>query len=200
MAAHEVRRRTGFNVEFGPVRARDLPEYLKTHTATAEMRRVRFDLADRAVLIPVELAQMILPMMVGAAAVFLLGGLSAALAAVVAVLAGVVLFPMLLPWLPARDFAAKGLILGVAAALPFAVDGPGPRRRPASLAPGLPGAPAALRDAAGHRLPGPQLHRLIDLHFQDRGQARDVPLHPGDGGRGRRWHRARRCLLSLERT
>jgi hypothetical protein len=121
VAAHEVRKRTGFTVEFGPVRAGDLPEYLKTHAATPEMRRVRFDLADRAVLIPVELAQMLLPMVVGAAAVFLVGGLHAALAGVVAVLAGVVLFPILLPWLPTRDFAGKGLVLGVAAALPFAI-------------------------------------------------------------------------------
>lgn len=121
VAAHEVRKRAGFTVEFGPVRAGDLPEYLKTHTATAEMRRVRFGLGDRIALIPVDFGQAVLPMAVGAVAVFLVGGLNAALAVLAAVLAGVVLFPILLPWLPTRDFAGKGLILGVAAALPFAV-------------------------------------------------------------------------------
>jgi CO dehydrogenase/acetyl-CoA synthase gamma subunit (corrinoid Fe-S protein) len=54
VAAHEVRRRSGYRVEYGPVRAMDLPEYLKTHQATPQMRQVRFNLADRLVLIPVE--------------------------------------------------------------------------------------------------------------------------------------------------
>ena len=43
----------GFKVEYGPVRATDLPAYLLSHTASPEMRRVRFDLRDRVVLIPV---------------------------------------------------------------------------------------------------------------------------------------------------
>jgi CO dehydrogenase/acetyl-CoA synthase gamma subunit (corrinoid Fe-S protein) len=34
VSAHEVRRLCGFTVEYGPVRAADLPEYLKTHQAT----------------------------------------------------------------------------------------------------------------------------------------------------------------------
>jgi hypothetical protein len=57
VAAHEVKKRTGFSVEYGPVRAADLAEYLKTHTATPAMRRVVFPLRDRLVLIPVEIIQ-----------------------------------------------------------------------------------------------------------------------------------------------
>jgi len=34
VAALEVKKLSGFNVEYGPVRAIDLPEYLKTHKAT----------------------------------------------------------------------------------------------------------------------------------------------------------------------
>jgi len=120
VAAHEVARRTGFTIEFGPVRARDLPEYLKTHIATPEMRKVTFTLGERAVQIPVELAQSVLPMIAAAAAVFLLGGLEAAGAVVAAFLAGVVLFPLLVPWLPTYDFTSKGLVLGVVVAAPFA--------------------------------------------------------------------------------
>ncbi len=55
VAAHEVVRRAGFRVEYGPVRAADLPEYLRNGKATAEMRIVNFDLVDRLVLIPVQL-------------------------------------------------------------------------------------------------------------------------------------------------
>lgn len=121
VSANEVEKRSGFKVEFGPVRARDLPEYLKTHQATPEMRRVRFDLCDRLVLIPIELVHTFLPMLIAAAVLYFLGGLRAALAAVAAVLAGVVLFPILLPFLPTRAFSTKGFILGGIVALPFAI-------------------------------------------------------------------------------
>jgi hypothetical protein len=43
----------------------------------------------------------------------------AAWSAIVSLLVGAVLFPVLLPWLPTSDFSTKGLVLGVAAALPF---------------------------------------------------------------------------------
>ena len=121
VAAHEVKKRSGFWVEYGPVRAADIPEYLKTHQATAEMRRVKFPLRDRLVLIPVEISQTILPTLAAAVVLYFLGGWVASLAAVATVLAGVVLFPILLPWLPTHNFSTKGFILGGLAALPFAL-------------------------------------------------------------------------------
>jgi hypothetical protein len=121
VSAHQVRKRTGFRVEYGPVRARDLPEYLRTGQATPEMRRVRFDLRDRLVLIPVELVHVLLPLLAAAVALALLLGGLAAVAASAAILAGVVLFPILLPWLPTPNFSTKGWILGTLVALPFAV-------------------------------------------------------------------------------
>ncbi|MBC8264934.1 MAG: carbon monoxide dehydrogenase [Anaerolineales bacterium] len=121
VAAHEVKKRSGFRVEYGPVRAADLPEYLKTHQATPEMRRVHFGLRDRLVLIPVELVHVLLPTLIVALVVFFISDLLASLAVVAAVLAGVVLFPVLLPWLPTRDFSSKGFILGGLVALPFAL-------------------------------------------------------------------------------
>jgi hypothetical protein len=113
VAAHEVKIRSGFRVEYGPVRAEDLPEYLKTHQATPEMRRVRFTLRDRLVLIPVELVAALLPLLI----LVLIGSKGA----VAAILAGTVLFPILLPWIPTHDFSAKGFILGGLIAIPFAV-------------------------------------------------------------------------------
>jgi len=120
IAAHDVEKRSGFKVEYGPVRAQDLPEYLKTHQATPEMRLVRFDLSDRLVLLPVELVHTLLPILIAAVVLFFLSGLRSALAAVAAVLAGVALFPILLPFLPTREFSTKGFILGGIVALPFA--------------------------------------------------------------------------------
>ncbi|MBC7260376.1 MAG: carbon monoxide dehydrogenase [Chloroflexi bacterium] len=122
VSAYEVKRRSGFDVEYGPVRAADLPEYLKNHQATEEMRRVRFTLLDRLVLIPVELVHLFVPMALAAVLLYALSGWLAAASAVAAVLAGVVLFPILLPWLPTRDFSSKGFILGGLVSLPFALE------------------------------------------------------------------------------
>jgi hypothetical protein len=121
VAAHEVKKRSGFKVEYGPVRAADLPEYLKTRRATPEMRRVRFALRDRLTLIPVEVVHVALPTLLAAVAAFFIAGLRGSAAVFAAVLAGVVLFPILLPWLPTREFSSKGFIVGGGVALPFAL-------------------------------------------------------------------------------
>ena len=120
VSAQEVKRGSGFKVEYGPVRARDLPEYMKTREATPGMRQVRFDLGDRIVLIPVELVQVLLPMLAAAIVFYFAAGLLAAIAAITAVLAGAALFPILLPWIPTSAFSAKGFLLGGMTALPFA--------------------------------------------------------------------------------
>ncbi len=113
VAAQEVKKRAGFKVEYGPVRAGDLPAYLKTRTATPEMRQVRFTLRDRITLIPVELVAVLLPLLL----LILIG----AKGPVAAILVGTVLFPILLPWIPTHDFSTKGFILGGIVALPFVV-------------------------------------------------------------------------------
>ncbi len=121
IAAHKVKARSGFRVEYGPVRAADLPEYLQTRQATPEMRRVRFTLLDRLVLIPVELVHVLPAMMIAAIALFFIGGALPSLAVVSAMLAGVVLFPLLLPWVPTGSFSSQGFILGGVVAFPFAL-------------------------------------------------------------------------------
>jgi hypothetical protein len=121
VAAHEVKKRTGFWVEYGPVRAADLPEYLKTHKASLEMRKVKFSLRDRLVLIPVDVTQTFLPMLAAAIVLYFVGGWISSLAAIVAVLAGTVLFPILLPWIPTHNFSTKGFLLGILAAIPLAL-------------------------------------------------------------------------------
>lgn len=121
ISAHEVKRRSRFQVEYGPVRASDLPEYLKTGKATPEMRRVQFPLKDRLVLTPVEFIHVALPTIIASIILYFLAGPLAALAAITTVLAGTVFFPTLLPFIPTHDFSTKGLILGEIVAIPFAV-------------------------------------------------------------------------------
>lgn len=119
VSAPEVQRRSGFKVEYGPVRACDLPEYLRTGKATPEMRTVEFPFYDRVILAPVELVFIALKAAIIAIILWFLAGPVASVAAISAVLTGTVLFPAFLPILPTKDFSTKGLILGFIVAIPF---------------------------------------------------------------------------------
>jgi hypothetical protein len=131
VAAHEVLRRSGFEVIYGPVRAVDIPEFLRAgRKATPSMRAVRFDLWDRLILTPIELAGVLKPALVllgilfimtwirGGPAPFLilLGRRTGAsfIPFVGAILGGVLFTPLLLPFIPGRAFAWKGWLLGLA--------------------------------------------------------------------------------------
>jgi hypothetical protein len=85
------------------------------------MRRVNFTLLDRIVLIPVELKQF-LPILIALIILSLLGGYIVVTAAITAILSGLVLFPIFLPWIPTKDFSTKGFIIGGLMALPFALN------------------------------------------------------------------------------
>jgi hypothetical protein len=131
VAAHEVKKGSGFSVTYGPIRARDIRAFLDAGMiATPEMRRVTFSLLDRLRLVPVELVGGLKYLVIAAAVFFLLSGLgrsgySSALALdvgsrsvmnlVLAYLAGVVIGPVLLPWLPGRSFSFKGFVAGLGA-------------------------------------------------------------------------------------
>jgi hypothetical protein len=119
--AHEVQRGSGFSVKYGPVRAADLEAYLAAGEAAPEMRRVRFGLLDRVLLMPVELVHVFWPTMGVALLLWLAAGGLFAAGLVSAVAAGVVLFPILLPWIPTRDFTSKGFVLGGTVCTPFAL-------------------------------------------------------------------------------
>ncbi len=121
VSAHEVKRRSHFKIEYGPVRASDLQEYLKNHRATAEMRKVDFPLGSRLALVPMEIVHFFLPFLAAFVLLWLLLNPLAGLGPLAAGLAGTILFPALLPWLPTRQFSLKGFFLGVLVALPFAI-------------------------------------------------------------------------------
>lgn len=115
--ANEVRRRSGFKVEYGPVLASDIKEYMKSHEASSEMRRVRFPLRDRMVLVPVEIVNYSKFWLPAALLLLLLAGPFGGLAVLIFAVFGLILFPMFLPYLPTREFSSKGLILGALAGL-----------------------------------------------------------------------------------
>jgi hypothetical protein len=121
VAAHLVKKLTGFKALYGPVLASDLPEFMASGEATPEMRRVRFSLRQRLEIIPVEIVNTMILTIALSLPLYFAGGMAATLAALAAVFAGNVLFPPLLPWLPTRNFSTKGFMLGAVVALPFAL-------------------------------------------------------------------------------
>ena len=131
VAAHEVKKGTGFSVKYGPVRATDLGKYLDAGMkATPAMREVFFTLGERFALTPVELMAVrgkILWAILVAIVVSGFGpefwsfgpafsrGLGFFGACFTGLLAGAVVTPVLLPWVPGAMFTTKGTIVGSAA-------------------------------------------------------------------------------------
>jgi acetyl-CoA decarbonylase/synthase complex subunit gamma len=122
VAAHQVSQRCGFSVSYATIRADDLPEYLDNGMVTTPaMRELTFNWYERLVLIPVEVMLVLKSLAPAAVAVmlifFALAGRSAGVTAfcgyVGAVLTGIVLGPLLLPWLPSGSFAIKGACAGL---------------------------------------------------------------------------------------
>ena len=121
VSAHEVARRTGFSVTFGPVRANDIKKFISSgYKATKEMRTVKFTFKDRLVLTPIELvaaAKIMLPVF----GVLFIINLFAdrqfeifdAIAYVGAKLSGAFITPVLLPFIPGKAFSFKGWLIGL---------------------------------------------------------------------------------------
>ena len=136
VSAHQVKKESGFTVLWGPVRAKDIQQFIaKGNKLDKSMRQVTFSMGERIVLIPVELSQLPKPTMWLLPAIFLLSGIgtsffsigdafSRGLMVLVAyaagVLGGAVAAPVLLPWIPVRAFALKGMLTGIAAGLAVA--------------------------------------------------------------------------------
>jgi acetyl-CoA decarbonylase/synthase complex subunit gamma len=137
VAAHEVKRRSSFRVIYGPVRARDIPEFLDASMKTSpEMRRVLFNIGDRLVLVPLELIQWGRYTFFIAAGLFLLAGLSRqgytfpglaggreVLLLFLALLVTGTFVPAFLPWLPGRALSWKGMIIGLLLAVVLVIVG-----------------------------------------------------------------------------
>ena len=122
VAAHTVKQRTGFTVKYATIRAMDLPAYLDNGMVTTpDMRELTFTLRERLVLIPVELVLALKSIALIGGIIFLAGflmggevaGTNAVIAWLGAVLTGIVIGPLLLPWLPGRSFAIKGVVAGL---------------------------------------------------------------------------------------
>ncbi len=121
VSAVNVRKECGFSVIYGPVRANDIPAFINADfKATPEMRKVQFTLRDRIAVIPVELVIWFKQALGIAVVLSLLSGIThdgytfTVMPKVFGMvfagwLTGGAIVPALLPWLPGRSFAIKGL-------------------------------------------------------------------------------------------
>jgi hypothetical protein len=123
----------GFYVVFGPVRAGDIKAFINNgYKTTKEMRKVTFKFSERIKLIPVDFVYGKYKLLTAFVLVFILSGLSksglslhmaldkglsAILNVFLAYAAGIVFTPALLPYIPVRKFAFKGLISGIVLSL-----------------------------------------------------------------------------------
>lgn len=126
VAAHRVSKKSGFNVLYGPVRATDIPAFVKNKmTVTTEMRRVLFPLKDRVALVGVEFTMGIKYTVEALVIIFILSGITKGgyasaqvltqsiplmLSLVSGFIMGAGVVPLLLPYIPLRAFSAKGFL------------------------------------------------------------------------------------------
>lgn len=127
VSAHEVRKRSGFKVVYGPVRAEDIPYFLDNGmTVKPSMRKVRFSLLDRILLTPVEIVIAMESMLKVFGTMAILSALGLLpfqsadyLGLLGALFMGTFVSPMLLPWIPGRAFSFKGMETGLLWAISF---------------------------------------------------------------------------------
>jgi hypothetical protein len=126
--AHVVKEHTGFRVLYGPVRAKHIKPFIEAnYKATPEMREITFPVKERAKLIPVDLMYGKYKLLIALAIVFVLSGIDKSgiliskmvstsffpiIGIIGAYFAGIVMTPLLLPYIPFRAFSAKGAITG----------------------------------------------------------------------------------------
>lgn len=137
VAAHHVKKTIGFKIIYGPVRAQDIPNFLANELKTEpSMRQVTFNTLERIILIPVELAHLPKPSIWILLGIFIVSGIGThvfsfsaawvrgvmlATAYGTGILAGAIVTPTLLPWIPGKSFAVKGALVGAISSLGIVV-------------------------------------------------------------------------------
>lgn len=127
IAAFRIKESTDFKVKYGPVLAKDIKTYISSgYRAGESMRRVPFTFKDRLILAPVEIANSLKYLALIIVFFLVISGLHkdgysintalelgllSSIILITAYISGAFLTPLLLPWLPSRYFAAKGMVV-----------------------------------------------------------------------------------------
>jgi hypothetical protein len=135
VSAFKVKEQTGFRVIFGPVQAKDIKAFIEAgYKGTPAMRKITFPMKERAKLIPVDfLSGKYKLLAIMCALIFFSGldktgflfarmletGLYPVINVLGAYIAGVVLAPLFLSWIPFKAFALKGASWGLIVTIPL---------------------------------------------------------------------------------
>ena len=133
VSAWEVKKQSGFRVSYGPIRADDIPPFLENDKkADKKMRQVTFNMYERLILTPVEIRIVLKSALITIIVLLLLSGIgpgtfsftsalkrggASILALAAGIFSGAFVTPVLLPFIPSRKFALKGIIAGSIVAL-----------------------------------------------------------------------------------
>lgn len=129
VAKHKINKETGFDIIYGPVYAKDINAFIASgHKATENMRKIRFGILDRLILLPMEInigmkyLLWIIPFFILIAGIAKAGySVNLALSYVktiisiliFALLSGTFFAPLLMNVIPGRSFALKGGFTGL---------------------------------------------------------------------------------------
>jgi CO dehydrogenase/acetyl-CoA synthase delta subunit len=129
VAAFEVKKESGFKVIYGPIRARDVKEFIANGSkTTGDMRMLTFTFYERLVLSPLELMSVLKPTILIAMVLLILSGFGPGLFSIdravgrwplifmgyiIGIISGAIVTPVLLPFIPVRAFSLKGAIVGL---------------------------------------------------------------------------------------
>jgi hypothetical protein len=128
VAAFKVKEETGFNVHYGPVKASDIKAFIESgYRADKVMRKVQFGMRDRAKLIPNDFIYGKYYLLASIGVLLLIAGLSGKTYSIhnlfteggsviikvfLGYIAGIIITPILLPFIPGRHFSLKGFFSG----------------------------------------------------------------------------------------
>jgi hypothetical protein len=129
VAAHEIKQKTGFKVNYGPVDAKDIKQFISNgFRSDTKMRTVEFKIFQRLKLTPVELVGGLRNFFLFIASFIILSGiyksgysidiafekgLRSSLFITIAYLSGTIICPLLIPILPFRHFSLNGILIGL---------------------------------------------------------------------------------------
>lgn len=132
-----VKKQSGFKVIWGPIRAKDIPAFIHNNMkADKNMREVTFTMAERAVLVLVELKIAMKPALMILLALVILSGIGPGIFSfsdavsrgyavfitlTTGILAGACLAPIFLPKVYGTSFSVKGLITGLLVGIPISI-------------------------------------------------------------------------------
>ncbi len=128
VSAHKVTSFTKFKVIYGPVKAEDIPAFLKNnYKKTEEMKLVPFGWKDRLIIVPAELVESFLPALAVLAVISIFyfiqrhslnpDIMKSLVPFIGSIITGAALVPLFLPFIPGRSFAWKGFLIGLLWAL-----------------------------------------------------------------------------------